>query len=217
MRPPDENQDGTKNILARLERQGPQHASKSSGAGIRLALVGGSGLLVVGLIGLLVSLGQENLASPPLADLAQVDEFVEPPRPRRKVPDIVPLDPRDVATVDTSKKAAAPALVTLPRMPAAAPEKKKSAKPAARPAPKTAARPAPAPAPARKVRIAAAPPPPLPLRIEPRPVDTDIALLTAILSMSPRHHGEVLEQEAAACAVAVAQSRKCLDKGVSRP
>lgn len=205
MRPPDENQDGTKNILARLERQGPQHASKSSGAGIRLALVGGSGLLVVGLIGLLVSLGQENLASPPLADLAQVDEFVEPPRPRRKVPDIVPLDPRAVATVDTSKKAAAPALVTLPRMPAAAPEKKKSVKPAARPAP------------VRKVRIAAAPPPPLPLRIEPRPVDTDIALLTAILSMSPRHHGEVLEQEAAACAVAVAQSRKCLDKGVSRP
>lgn len=215
MRPPDENQDGTKNILARLERQGPQHASKSSGAGIRLALVGGSGLLVVGLIGLLVSLGQENIASPPLADLAQVNDFVEPPRPRRKVPDIVPLDPRDVATVDTSKKAPAPALVTLPRMPAAAPEKKKSVKPAARPAPKTAARPAPPPV--RKVRIAAAPPPPLPLRIEPRPVDTDIALLTAILSMSPRHHGEVLEQEAAACAVAVAQSRKCLDKGVSRP
>lgn len=225
MRPPDENQDGTKNILARLERQGPQHASRSSGAGIRLALVGGSGLMVVGLIGLLVSLGQENLASPPLTELAeasQAAEFVEPPAPRKKVPVILPPDERHVTTIDTRKKS--PAMVMLPKPLAPASDKKKVVKHAVRPAPKpvaqkTAAKPTPAPA--RKVKIAVAPPPPpappAPVRIEPLAVDTDIALLTALLSTSTRHQVEVGEQEAAACAAAMAQSRKCLDKAASRP
>lgn len=225
MRPPDENQDGTKNILARLERQGPQHASKSSGAGIRLALVGGSGLMVVGLIGLLVSLGQENAASPPLTELAessQAAEFVEPPSPRKKAPAILPLDERHVTTIDTRKKS--PAMVTLPKLVAPAPEKKKLVKPAVRAAPKpvalkTAAKPAPPPVRKVKIAVAAPPPspPPVPVRIEPLIVDTDIALLTALLSTSPRHHVAVGEQEAAACAAAMAQSRKCLDKAAGRP
>ena len=221
MRPPDENQDGTKNILARLERQGPQHASKSSGAGIRLALVGGSGLMVVGLIGLLVSLGQENLASPPLTELAessQAAEFVEPPSPRKKAPAILPLDERHVTTIDTRKKS--PALVTLPKALAPGQEKKKLVKPGVRPAPKPVVRKTAlktSPAPVRKVKIAMAPPPPVPVRIEPPIVDTDIALLTAILSTSTRHHVEVGEQEAAACAAAMEQSRKCLDRAASRP
>lgn len=224
MRPPDENQDGTKNILARLERQGPQHASRSSGAGIRLALVGGSGLMVVGLIGLLVSLGQENAASPPLTELAessQAAEFVEPPAPRKNVPVILPPDERHVTTIDTRKKS--PAMVLLPTL-APASGKKKVVKPPVLPVPKpvlqkTAAKPAPLPP--RKVKIAVAPPappaPPAPVRIEPLVVDTDIALLTALLSTSARHHVEVGEQEAAACAAAMAQSRKCLDKAASRP
>jgi hypothetical protein len=214
VQPTDEHQDGTRNILARLERQGPQHAGKASGAGLRLALVGGSAMLVVGLIGVLVSLGQENLVSPPIPDEAastQALAFVEPPRPRRKVPDIVTLDERDVSTVNTATKA-----LPLPRLPKPAKAQPKLAPPA--PAKAKPAKVAPV---RSMVKIAVAAPPPapapaLPLRAEPV-LDTDIALLTALLSTAARHQVEAGEQEAAACAAAMAQSRKCLEKTAGRP
>lgn len=254
MRAPDENQAGSKSpqivphtrsgkdgqndrTLARLERAGP----RSGGAGgrlVRLALLGGSGLLVVGLVSVLVSLAGDKVEMPPIVEAADPRLPLPAASGNRPAPLMDERDKHHIATVDTADP---PALVRLtsdrgdrPDPPSAA---VLDAKPVISPVPAPIALPAvkalvaapagrlpaqstgapkPPPVPAaaaKKTRIV-----PVPVQIEAPVIDTDVALLSAILAQSMRHSEDRAEHEAAACAEAQALSRRCTDKpAAARP
>ncbi len=252
MRPPDDNPPGSKSpqtvlhtrskdghndsTLARLERAGPRGSRSAGERFVRLALLGGSCLLVFGLVSVLVSLTRDHVATPPIVEAA--DPGPLPAAAGEPAPPIIDeRDNRHITTVDTADP---PALVRMasdrgdrpdPPSPAIV-----AAKPVAAQAPVLKAAPAPKPVPASAVAVAlkSAPKPalktvaplapaavkrtrvvPAPVRAEAAVVDTDVALLSAILSQSTRHSGDRAEQEAAACAEAMALSRRCTDRPAS--
>ncbi|MES2901691.1 MAG: hypothetical protein V4723_18330 [Pseudomonadota bacterium] len=268
MRPTDDEQNGSKSppiipltrssrdgqnetTLARLERAGPRRSGTASGRAVRLALLGGSGLLVVGMVSALVSLTRDNVESLPVLEAATPEVTLDAAAPlqtgERAPPILDERDDRHITTVDTADP---PALVRMTSDLGDRPDAPAAAKPSAVRAPLAKPAPAKAPAPARVLAASApkaagaallprpaafarkAPAPLKPaaasirknrpaipaIKVDAAFVDTDVALLSAILSQASRHASERIEPEAAACAEAAALNRRCTDKAtVLRP
>lgn len=212
---------GDDNILARLERDAKRGVAGKSWKHTRAAWCGLAGVLVIGLIGALAVLTRENLAinRKPVLVAAKVDAF-EPGgaasetrsgfaplpvgNPPRRTAPLVDAPPERVM-VKAGETAKAPPLVMLkPTAPG-------SAKPAAarNAPPKPAAKREPvkaAPAPIRVAVAAAAPvrvkktaPAAVAVRPESSALDSDVALLSAIIMHASRHAGERAQLEATQC------------------
>ncbi len=210
MRPSDENQHRSKrpnlfsssrrsgaaddNILAKLERGAAPSAAASPGARARYALFGTAGMVIAGLIGLLAWITHENVTRPHVLPAAVAHTEAAPDDPPKLAAPAVIVDAPPAPRLE----AQAPPLVTLAsaRLPVTAP--------ASAPAPAyhsyratQASRPLPRPVVARadaaqrvKPAVTAAHKPRPVARAEAAPVDTDVAILTAILTTAARHAPE---------------------------
>jgi hypothetical protein len=216
---------GEDNILARLERDGKRGAAGKSWKymNMTIAWCGLASLAVVGLIAVLASLAKENMAvhrKPILAEArAPFDRYADPDGKSGFAPlPAVASPPRKAAAIVEAPVARAlpratgashvPPMVmlkpaaTVPATPAAArstrarvaakipPAKPAAAKVAAAPPRVVAA------APARPKKIA---PAPVAAKPEPAAVDSDVALLSAIILHASRHAAERAQIEAQAC------------------
>ena len=217
---------GDDNILARLERDARRgRVSRQGWKHARLAWCLLASVAVIGLVGTLASLTRENLSvnRPPVLIEARATP------PDISGPSAAALIKGGFAPLPAPDLKLASAVADLPPEPAKPPPMvmlkpapEALAKPAAAPAPapKPAARRAPAkpaakappvktavakPAPAKPVVVAApAPRPKKPAAAavaapEPAAVDSDVALLSAIIMHASRHAGERAQQEAARC------------------
>ena len=211
MRPPDENQPASMrasfmsaprrpastedNILARMERDGRRGGARVSWKRSWVAWCSVAGLAIIGLVGLLASLARDNVAlhQPAAAGMAAAPTPApEPYRARASVvaSEAPPSLPVSAAVPD--QPTAPAAVVDVRPAPAANAPRKSAPLAAAKPPPvRTVAasvartkKPAPAPEPA---------------------VDSDVALLSAIILHSSRHAGERAQLEAARCGA----GRKC--------
>lgn len=218
---------GDDNILARLERDARRgRVGKQGWKHARLAWCLLASVAVIGLVGTLASLTRENLSvnrPPVLIEARSTPPDISGPSAAALVKGgFAPLPAPDL------KLAAAvadlpPEPVKPPPMVMLKPAPETPVKPAAAPAPapKPAAMRVPAkptatkappvkialvkPAPARPVVVAA--PPPRPKKPaakatsapEPAAVDSDVALLSAIIMHASRHSAERVQQEAARC------------------
>jgi hypothetical protein len=217
------------NILARLERDARRGKSGKSGSWKHATLAWCilASVVVIALIGTLASLARDNMTAPKQGADPKPDPFASSvrggfaplpvPSPSRRlganVYDVPPepsLLPPMVMLKSTPAAAKSPAKAADPTPPPVRAARPVKAPPerlvaAARPAP---ARVAPAavrqstpPAP----RIAAAPlrprkaPPPASPPVEPTAVDSDVALLSAIIMHASRHSAEREKMEAARC------------------
>ena len=262
MRPTDDNPSGPKSpqiiphtrsskdgpnetTLARLERAGPRRSGTASGRVVRLALLGSSGLLVVGLVSALVSLARDDVEPVPVLGASAVEHSIPVPSVDKPAPILDDHDDRNIATVDTAEP---PALVRLtsdqgdrpdysvdriaPALPARLGAKPPVVKPVLSKPVRVAVKPpvavVVASAPAGLVRKSSLPRKAqavsfkktravalLP-KVEAAMVDTDVALLSAILSQSSRHAGQPVEPEVATCAEAAELNRRCTDKGTAQ-
>jgi hypothetical protein len=213
---------GEDNILARLERDGKRGAAAKSWKHMNatVAWCGLASLAVFGLVAVLATLAKENLAAhrKPLVVEARAasDRYADPDGKSgfAPLPAIGSL-PRKPATIveeqveRTIARAAegtrAPPMVMLkPAAPAAikpAPRttsaRQAPKSPSSKPAPPKIAAAVPARvlpvAPVRTKKVAAAPPA---ARPEPAPVDSDVALLSAIIMHASRHAAERAQMEA---------------------
>lgn len=217
---------GDDNILARLERDAKRTRSGAGGhswMSARLAWSALAGVAVVGLVGVLASLAQENVTvhrKPALTSPAPEPLTSEPHSSAPVKGGFAPL-PEPVlsraaaAIVDEQFKAPPMAMLKDEDAPAeSAPARK-----AAAPAPKRAGKPARAPSSIAPVQTLAAaalarPAPPHPINAIPvRPrkpapaaaapavepaADSDVALLSAIIMHASRHDGERAQMQAAA-------------------
>lgn len=267
MRPPDENPTGSTrppfmsatrrpsasedNILARLDRDGMRRSGKSWKRSW-IAWCGLASLVIIGLIGVLAALAQENLevhGQPTVveAKATSPDPYAAPdsnallikggfaPLPAATAPrtlfatviDVPPervmvkADKAELPPLVMLKQEAPPpaAPVAMPvatppatppelrRAPPAPPVKLAVAKPAQAPLPihKAAPTPSAKAAPAKPATFAKAPPrpkksAPAATAAEPAPLDSDVALLSAILLHADRHAGERAQPDAARCA-----------------
>ena len=233
MRPPDENQPASMrlpsmattrrpasiedNILARLERDGRRGGARPSWKRSWIAWCSVASLAIIGLLGVLASLARENVALHQPAALAGSTAAPDPYSARTATvtgestilaplptlvldPAALPAQPRPQVTV-VDAQPARPSLVMLKP----APVKAAAARPANTPrrsAPVGAAKPQPS-----RTVVATTARPKKPLRapvVAPAPaVDSDVALLSAIILHSSRHGGERAQLEAARC------GRKC--------
>jgi hypothetical protein len=218
---------GDDNILARLERDARRgRVGKQGWKHARLAWCLLASVAVIGLVGTLASLTRENLTTnrpPVLIEARSTPPEISGPSAAALVKGgFAPLPAPDL------KLAAAdlpPEPVKPPPMVMLKPAPEAAVKPAAAPAPKAAVRRAPAkpaakappvkmavakPAPAKPV-VAIAPPRPrkqvaAPAAApEPAAVDSDVALLSAIIMHASRHAAERAQLEAARCGA----SKKC--------
>jgi len=234
VRPTDENQHGSTrpnlvsgtrrptggedNILARLERDG---AAGGSIGGGRRALFALGGLVVLGLVGTLTWLAYQNATTkrvlPGAVVVMQAPPVPAPPAvapaaSARPVPAQAALDPSEhivpaqqlAARVDGGGQAETPAIVKtdeagVPPLVLAPAERRTEAKPA----PVTAST-RPAPRPAVAARKAPTVPAAMP-KAEPQQVDSDVALLSAIILHASSHAAERAQLDAQACA----QGKKC--------
>ncbi len=217
MRPTDENQHGSTrpnlvsgtrrptggedNILARLERDGAHGAAGGSIGGGRRALFALGCLMVLGLVGTLSWLAYQNATTrrvlPGAAIPVPVQTALDPGA------HIVPAQQLAVR-VEGAGQIEAPAAVktdeaAVPPLVLAPAERLTEAKPApviasARPAPRQAVA-------ARKAPTVAAAVP----KTEPQQVDSDVALLSAIIMHASSHAAERAQLDAQACA----QGKKC--------
>jgi hypothetical protein len=211
---------GEDNILARLERDGKRGAAGKSWKYMNatVAWCGLASLAVFGLVAVLATLAKENLAAhrKPLvveartasdryADLDGKSGFAPLPAigslPRKPATAVEEQVERTIARAAEGTRAppmvmlkpAAPAAIR-PAAPRITPARLALRSPPARPAPlKVAAAPALAVAPLRLKKIAAAPPA---ARPEPAPIDSDVALLSAIIMHASRHAAERAQMEA---------------------
>ena len=180
------------NILARLERGAASAAPADRTTRTRLAVMGFSGLLVAGLIGVLIILAQDNRTAP--RQMEVVASVVTAPLPPDPVPEpqtepvvadtqaVIVEQVDDIAPLVTVAPALAKAVVTedVPRLTPAtvrAPPRVErvaaSVRPVGRPVAKLAAAP-------RKTQR------PSPAAGE-STADIDVTILAAILSQTPRH------------------------------
>ncbi|MES2757208.1 MAG: hypothetical protein V4693_07525 [Pseudomonadota bacterium] len=218
---------GDDNILARLERDAKRGKAGKSGqwkhATLAWCLL--ASVLVIGLIGTLATLARDNMTVPKPGVEAKPDQFASSvrggfaplpvPSPNRRLgasvfdvpppsallPPMVMLKSAPAAGKSSAKAADTPA---APRSAAARPAKKEPERVAAapRPAPvRAAARAAPPPP-----RVAAAPvrqkkpaPAAAAAAVEASAVDSDVALLSAIIMHASRHSAEREKMEAARC------------------
>lgn len=235
MRPPDENQPGSRrpnlmstarraaatddSILARIERD----ASRKSGGGARLVLWIAAGATVLLLIGALAWLARENarvhktVLQPGVALKAAdaitrvADAALAPPAPPTLAAAIID-EPLEAVRVPADPHAVLPPLVKLaPARTVPAPDKAakaparsvpaKSAPPARLAAPSPHAAESPIAATPHAATRAPAPRPkkaPAPAEPEASPVDSDVALISAIIMHSSTHSAERTEAEAEA-------------------
>ena len=230
MRPPDENQPGSMrvpfmsvprrpvstedNILARLERDGRHGAARSPWKRSWIARCGVASLAVIGLLGLLgllASLARDNMAlhQPAVAAGIAAGSTAAPDPDQARAPIVASeaLLPPPVPALVVDVRPA-PSLVML----APTPVKVAAARQAARAPRKSAPLAAAQPPLARTVAASAARPKkrlPAPERkpaAAPEPaIDSDVALLSAIILHSSRHAGERAQFEAAHCGA----GRKC--------
>lgn len=213
---------GEDNILARLERDARRGRPGMRWKQSWIAWCSVASLAIIGLIGLLASLARENIELHAPKAAAEVKPAPDPyahamagadpgfaPLPALAPPAKQPaaiIDMRSDRTVIKADAAARPALVTLkpppaPAKPAASPPPRiAAAKPAASKA--VAARP-PALAPRKTVAATAArprkAPAPAPAAAPEPAVDSDVALLSAIILHASRHADERAQLEAARC------------------
>jgi hypothetical protein len=213
---------GDDNILARLERDARRgRVGKQGWKHARLAWCLLASVAVIGLVGTLASLTRENLTTnrpPTLIEARSTPPELSAPSAAALVRGgFAPLPAPDL------KLAAAdlpPEPVKPPPMVMLKPAPEAAVKPAAAPAPKPAVKRVPAkpaakappvkvamakPAPAKPVVVA--PPAPRPrkpaaapaIAPEPAVVDSDVALLSAIIMHASRHAAERAQLEAARC------------------
>ena len=214
------------NILARLERDGRHGSARASWKRSWIAWCGVASLAIIGLIGLLASLARENIqarqpaalaestaapdaygARPPISASNEAGFAPLPALTPSPVPASTPAQPQLPATVVDVRPArtdapARPALVMLKP----APVKVVAAGPAAiaprKSAPVVAVKPAPARAlvanASRPKKSSAAPERAAAAALDPA-VESDVALLSAIIIHSSRHAGEREQLEAARC------------------
>jgi hypothetical protein len=201
---------GEDNILARLERDGVHGTAGGSTAGGRRALFALGCLVVLGLVGTLTWLAYQNATTKRVLPGAAVS--AAPAASALPVPAQAALDPSEqivpahqlTAPADSVSQTEAPASVKpdeagVPTLVLLPPERRADAKPApVIAAPQAAAR---ALVAARKAPpvLAAGP------KAEPQQVDTDVALLSAIIMHASSHAAERAQLEAQACA----QGKKC--------
>lgn len=231
MRPPDENQPGSMrasfmsaprrpastedNILARLERGGRRGGARAPWKRSWIAWCSVACLTIIGLLGLLASLARDNIAVHQPAVAAASTIAPEPYRAPVMVSE-APLSSPVSAAVTAQPTPPAAVVDARPALamftPAPAPVKAAAARPAASAPRKSAPLAAAKPPPARTVAASAA-------RIKktapaPEPaVDSDVALLSAIILHSSRHAGERAQLEAARCGA----GRKCLPAPAPEP
>jgi hypothetical protein len=217
------------NILARLERDGRRGAG-SSWKRSWIAWCSVASLAIIGLIGVLASLARENIEVHQPAPLAESkaapdpygarpimagagDGFAPLPPPAALLSPVQPKLPATVVDVRPARPSARaddtarPALVML--KPPPTPARAVAARPAAsaphKSAPVAAAKPTPT-----RALAASVPRPKKPLLAPPAAllepaVDSDVALLSAIILHASRHAGERAQIEAARCG----SGRKC--------
>ena len=178
---------GEDNILARLERAAKRGAAGKSWKHARATWCGLAGLLVIGLIGALAVLTRENLAihrKPVLAE-AKVGAF-DPGAASVARSGFAPLPvgnpPRRTAAGETAKS---PPMVML----------KTAVPPPAKPAARARA----AAAAAAPRRVKKTVPATIAVRPEPSALESDVALLSAIIMHASRHAGERAQLEATQC------------------
>ena len=223
MRPPDENQPGSMrapfmsaprrpvstedNILARLERDNRRGAARSPWKRFWIARCGVASLALIGLLGLLAPLARDNIALHQPAVAAGVAAGIAAGSTAAPIVASEALLPPPVPAQVVDARPA-PSLVML----APTPAKAAAARPAARAPRNSAPLAAAQPPPARTMAASAARPKrhlPTPERkpvAAPEPaVDSDVALLSAIILHSSRHAGERAQLEAARCGA----GRKC--------
>ena len=218
---------GDDNILARLERDARRgRVSKQGWKHARLAWCLLASVAVIGLVGTLASLTRENLSAnraPTLIEARSTPPEISGPSAAALVKGgFAPLPAPDLklaaAAVDLPPEPVKPLPMVMlkpapdtPAKPAAAPAP--APKPAAKRVPAKPAAKAPPvkivvakPAPAKPVVVAAAPQPrpkkpaaATTAAPEPAAVDSDVALLSAIIMHASRHAGERAQQEAARC------------------
>lgn len=166
------------NILARLERGAPSAAPGERSTHTRMVVMGFSGLLVAGLIGVLIILAQDNRTTP--RQMEVVASVASPPLPLDPVHESLPEPQPEPVLADTQavivdQAETVPPLVTAtvrpppPRVERSAASVRPPAKPVSKVAagPRKAARPSPA--------------------TGESPADIDVTILAAILSQTPRH------------------------------
>jgi hypothetical protein len=225
VRPSDENQLGStrphlksarrtasanSNILASLERLANKQHSRTKPRPNPAWLSAGA-LAVLGLIGTIAWLAHVNattLRPLPVADARGRPLPDMPAASAARLPAAIIDEPAERAIL--LARAEIPPLVML----------KPAAPPPRPPAPLMVERAAPAPkrTPAKKAappKVAAAPKkaPAPPVKTEPEPVDSDVALLSAILSYSSRHAAERTQVDEAVCQA----GKKCPAKGPVQP
>jgi hypothetical protein len=207
------------NIFAKLDRGGARGLSRKGWSNVRIAWFGLAGLAIIGLIGVLAALARENMAAHRQPLVVEARTAPDPvatdsgfaPLPATSTPPLQLAaaandDPATRTMVKAADQAPLPPLVKL-KPAAPAPAKPAPPPPAARStAPKPAVASA-APKPVPRLAAAAARPPaaaaPRPKKAAPAAqprqepaVDSDVALLSAIIMQASRHAAERAQQEA---------------------
>jgi hypothetical protein len=225
-RRPASNED---NILARMERDARRGGARSWKRSW-IAWCGVASLAIIGLIGFLASLARENIEIHQPVPLAATtaapapDGGFAPLPPTAPAPASLPSQPKPPATVVDARPARPPARFDAPArqslvMLKPAPAKAVAARPATgaprKSAPVAAVKPAP------RAPVASVPRPKKPspgperaLAHAPEPaVDSDVALLSAIIMHASRHAGERAQLEAARCGA----GKKCAPAPAADP
>ena len=215
------------NILARLERDGRRGGAWSSWKRSWIVWCSVASLAIIGLIGVLASLARENIEVHQPAPLAESkaapdlygarplmagadDGFAPlPPPPAALPPALQPKLPAAAIAVRPARAddAARPSLVML--RPPTTPARAVAARPAASAPHKSAQVAALKPAPARALATSVTRPRkplPAPAPTHEPAVDSDVALLSAIIIHASRHAGERAQLEAARCGA----GKKCV-------
>ncbi len=204
--------------LARLERAGPGRGGSDSRM-VRLALLGGSGLLALclglGVMSLFrktqvvpsvavatapVAVAAARAGRPPAANTTAPERGMSPADRQEDPLALIRQGAQERETASTEVRVAQ----SQPEFKVARATRKVVLQQAAR----KVDRPARPQIEVRKTRL---PAPVVTVKVEPQQVDTDVALLSAILSQSSRHAADRANAESTLCPDAIAASRRCSD------